>query len=476
MENEFLGQNLKYVPNNPNPASPPKVNILINSKNNPTIENNPKTQLKLGQFMLTPLEGLILNKKMPRGFKFEKEENLLKFLEISKNSSKRIRLSDRYSDLPKYSKPIKNQLNEEKNNSNKEKEREHQSNNHKKLKKTLTKKESPIGNNNNNMNNITNNSEAYKIKMKCYSCFNKIKSNQISNFFYQSKFPNAPCLSMIEKKINNFEYKNVNDFCDDLRKLWNFQFKHYAKEPNIYQNICKMSLLSDQICKELNNEKVNEIKKDEISNIKKRTDKIKKDLNEIKVNNQTNEVHNKVIKKNLEEINNLSHLIRSLTKEQLRGIIPIVADKNDYHNGKSFEFDLEQLPSDKYKRLEEYVYSCKNNKMKNNTNKVTNKEIKNDNKNKNNYEGEANKDKINMNKNNNLNNNLNNNTMNNKNNNNNINKNINNNKQNVNINGSGDNNNGQINQNKKKEEKKIVSEKKSFSDSDSGSSISSLSN
>ena len=467
MENEALGQKLKNVGNIEKSIHPSNINILINSYNNSNIEHTQKTQLKLGQYMLTPLEGLILNKKMPHGYKFETEENILKCLEVSKNTSKRLRLSEKLSDFPKHAKLIKNQLNEEKNSSNKDKERErereHLSNNNKKLKKVLTNKENPIENIHNKMNN---NSEAYKIMMKCYSAFNKIKSNPIANFFYQAKFPNAPCLSMIEKKINNCEYKTVNDFCDDLRKFWNHQFKNHAKEPNIYQNICKMSLISDQICKDINNEKINENQKEEISNIKKRTDKIKKDLNQIKVNNQTNEAYSRTIKRNLEEIKNLCQLIKTLTKEQLRGIIPIVCDKNENHKSKQFEFDLEQLPSETYKKLEEYVYNCKNSKSNKNNNKI-NKDTKSDNKNKTNYEGEI-KDKINTSKNdinNNLNNNLNNNGMNSKNNNN----------KNVNINGV---NKGatQFNHNKKSEEKKIISDKKSFSESDSMSSFSSLSN
>ena len=439
MENEALGQKLKNVGNIEKSIHPSNINILINSYNNSNIEHTQKTQLKLGQYMLTPLEGLILNKKMPHGYKFETEENILKCLEVSKNTSKRLRLSEKLSDFPKHAKLIKNQLNEEKNSSNKDKEREreHQSNNNKKLKKALTNKENPIENIHNKMNN---NSEAYKIMMKCYSAFN------------------APCLSMIEKKINNCEYKTVNDFCDDLRKFWNHQFKNHAKEPNIYQNICKMSLLSDQICKDINNEKINENQKEEISNIKKRTDKIKKDLNQIKVNNQTNEAYSRTIKRNLEEIKNLCQLIKTLTKEQLRGIIPIVCDKNENHKSKQFEFDLEQLPNETYKKLEEYVYNCKNSKGNKNNNKI-NKDTKSDNKNKTNYEGDI-KDKLNTSKND-----INNNDMNNK---------INNNK-NININGT---NKGttQFNHNKKSEEKKIISDKKSFSESDSMSSLSSLSN
>lgn len=457
MENEEKNQFLKkdIFSKNYNPSSNP--NIFINSKNNQNDENNPKNKLKLGQFMLTPLEGIIINKKMPHGYKFETEDNILKLLETSKNFSKRVKISDCHNDHQKRPKMSKNEINEDKSiHINKE----YNNNNIKKINKVIPKENPTNININISINN--NNSESYKIMMKCYTGFNKIKSNPISNFFYLSKFPNSPSLSIIEKKIKNFEYKTVNDFCDDLRKLWTFLFKNYAKEPNIYQNICKMTLLSDQICKELSNDKIIENKKEELSNIKKRTDKIKNDLDEIKGNNQL-ELHNKNIRqKNLEEINRLSQLIRSLNKEQLKGIIYILSDKNENNDSKIFEFDLEQLPNDKYKKLEEYVYNCKNNKNTNNINGVQKmKIIKDMNKNiKNNNEIGIN-DKINVNNKINKNSNINNNI---------INKNVINKEQSINVNANINNQNGQ-----KKEEKKVI-EKKSFSDSDSMSSESSISN
>ena len=137
----------------------------------------------------------------------------------------------------------------------------------------------------------------------------------------------------------------------------------------------------------------------------------------MKGNNQP-EIHNKNIRqKNLEEINRLSQLIRSLNKEQLRGIIYVLADENENNNFKIFEFDLEQLPYDKYKKLEEYVYNCKNNKNINNSNINKNLKINKDmnkSENKNNkYNNEIGiNDKINVNKKINKNNNINNNIIN----------------------------------------------------------------
>ena len=386
MENTEKSQNSKMDIDNPNHASPSISNNLINSKSNQTGEINSNSQLKKGQFMLTPLEGLLLNKKMPRGFKFETEDNILKTFEAPKNKHKRLRHGGVFGDTQKRVKTIKNSVNESNNNNL---NKEPSSINDKKIKKEKQKDTSL---------NINNNSEQYKIMKKCYSGFNKIKSNPNSNFFYVAKFPDSPSLSSIEKKIKNYEYKTVNDFCDDLRKLWNYQFKHYAKEPNIYQNICKMSLLSDQICKELLNDNLNENKNEEISNIKKRNEKIKKSINEVKENNQGDEINKNNRKQNMEEINHLGQLIRTLNKQQLKGIIPILSDKNESNNTKMFEFDLEQLSFEKFKKLEEYVLNCFN-KNKNptkiiNKNIGTNKEI---NRNiKNNVEQEQ-KDKPNIN-------------------------------------------------------------------------------
>ena len=400
MENSEKDQNSKMDIENQNHATPSSSNNIINSKNNQTGENNSISQLKVGEFILTPLEGMLLNKKMPHGFKFETKESILKSSEPSKIKPKRLKHGWGNGEHEKRVKTIKNSINESKNNNS---NKEQSSINNKKLKKEISK------DNSGNIN-INNNSEQYKIMMKCYSGFNKIKSNPNSSFFYIARFPDSPSLASIEKKIKNFEYKTVNDFCNDLRKLWNYQFKNYAKEPNIYQNICKMSLLSDQICKELSNENSNENKKEEISNIKKRTDKIKKDLDEIKEYNQ-NDTHNKINKqKNMEEINHLGQLIRTLNKQQLKGIIPILSDKNESNNPKMFEFDLDQLSFEKFKKLEEYVLNCinknknstsimsRNNNSNNNINKDINKISKNNN------ENEP-KDKLNINKkNNNLNN------------------------------------------------------------------------
>ena len=217
--------------------------------------------------------------------------------------------------------------------------------------------------NNNNNNNIVekNNSESYKIMIKCTSGFNKIKSSPGASIFYSSKIPGAPCLSNIEKKIQNFEYKSLDECFDDIRKLWNYQFKNHAKDPNVYQSIWKMSSLTETILKDLKNEKNTfDEKKEEITSIKKRTEKLKKDLEEYNEINQK-EINNKNIKtKSITSINKLSQMITMLNKQQLRGILPILWTKNELKIKKTYEFDLDKLSDDKYKKLETYVTNCIN--------------------------------------------------------------------------------------------------------------------
>ena len=371
MEISEEGQNLKielhdtkrYLPSNSiTPFSP------RNHKNEEKSSNNKR---KMGQYYFTPLECFFLNKKMPRGFKFEIEDNVIKSLEQNKNQTKRVKGAGGHGEHQKHVKLVKNIKNEDKNSNL---HKEYSPNNNKKTKKVVPKDNSSYlssklskataknqGGNNligKNENNINNNSESYKIMMKCYSGFNKIKSNPNSKDFYYSKIPNTPSLSNIEKKIKNFEYKTVNEFCDDLRQLWNYQFKSHAKEPNIYQNICKLNYLSDQIRKELSNENINENKKEEIINIKKRTEKIKKDLDEIKGSNHTDGYNKNNRQKNMEDIYHLGRLIRSLNKPQLKGIVRVLSDNNESQSVKAFEFDLEQLSPEKYKNLKEYVENC----------------------------------------------------------------------------------------------------------------------
>ena len=372
-------QNMKIEINNPIKTSNPNTNNISASKMSPNEDQLSKEVSKINQFMFTPLESFLLNKKMPRGFKFESEENILKTLELSKNNQRKVKQKGFLQEPKIHIKQMKNNINEDKKNLAEKEQSIKAAKKPKKLEKEVSKNISNTNMNNNNSNintNISkiegNNSEAYKIRIKCTSGFNRIKSSPGANLFYTSKIIDAPCLSKIENKINNFEYKTLNECFDDIRKVWNYQFKNHAKDPGIYQNICRLSSFTENVFKELLAEKntFNE-KKEEISLIKKRTEKLKKDLEEINGNTQK-ETNNKNVKvKNTASINKLSQMIKLLTKAQLKGIIPILWDKKA--DQKSYEFDLDKLPDDKFRNLETYVVNCFNeNKNTNFVNKNLN--------------------------------------------------------------------------------------------------------
>ena len=372
-------QNMKIEINNPIKTSNPNTNNISASKMSPNEDQLSKEVSKINQFMFTPLESFLLNKKMPIGFKFESEENILKTLELSKNNQRKVKQKGFLQEPKIHIKQMKNNINEDKKNLAEKEQSIKAAKKPKKLEKEVSKNISNTNMNNNNSNintNISkiegNNSEAYKIRIKCTSGFNRIKSSPGANLFYTSKIIDAPSLSKIENKINNFEYKTLNECFDDIRKVWNYQFKNHAKDPGIYQNICRLSSFTENVFKELLAEKntFNE-KKEEISLIKKRTEKLKKDLEEINGNTQK-ETNNKNVKvKNTASINKLSQMIKLLTKAQLKGIIPILWDKKA--DQKSYEFDLDKLPDDKFRNLETYVVNCFNeNKNTNFVNKNLN--------------------------------------------------------------------------------------------------------
>ena len=155
----------------------------------------------------------------------------------------------------------------------------------------------------------------------------------------------------------------------------------------------------EKICTDLENPNSNM----SVTDIKKRTDNIKKDLEKIKDHREdnipapqkktgANSDHNKPM--TVEEKNQLGNDIRSLNKEQLKGIIRILKESDSYPKTKYFEFDIDQLPNKKLRELEKYVKECinlnnKNNKqhnqnMINNTNKIPNQKENSNNINKNN--------------------------------------------------------------------------------------------
>ena len=114
MEISEKSENIKIELNNhTNDFSLNSNNLIINKKDR--LQENNYNKLKIGQFMLTPLEGIILNKKMPRGYKFELEENILKSNEIGKNQPKKVKPIDKHGEHHRHLKLVKNTIKDDKN-------------------------------------------------------------------------------------------------------------------------------------------------------------------------------------------------------------------------------------------------------------------------------------------------------------------------------------------------------------------------
>ena len=135
------------------------------------------------------------------------------------------------------------------------------------------------------------------------------------------------------------------------------------------------------------------------SHLRERTDKIQKELDNmnvskenipapVKKNNQQNKNNNKGM--SVEEKNKLGNDIRTLNKEQLKGIIRILSENKEYPKSKYFEFDIDKLSIEKLRELDKYVKEClasnnNNNSHKQNTNnKIQNQKENQNNKNTNN--------------------------------------------------------------------------------------------
>ena len=359
-----------------------------NIKYNTNINNNPpiKTELKFGEYFLTPLESFLINKSMPHGFKLELMENLVKF--SNSDSKGKNKKNNKYiTQSPSDSYNHNHKTNKKGKNSQ--------------VKKRINQ-EFNLDNNYNDLNR-----EKYKIAKKCKVAIEKLKDSSLVNKFYEFDNEETPSLSKVEKKINNYEYDSFYDFEMDIRKIWSYFFYLGEKgDKEIYENTSKMSEKWENICSELEN--TNDDIYETVSNsVIRRAEKNKKELLEIKQNeknkinkdnmNNINNINSKEIATPMsrEEKNKLGILIQTkLNIDQLRGIAKIIKGKD---NLKVLEFDLDKLPNDKLRSLEKFVNECveKNNLNNNNGNNIKNKNSNINNQNKKGKENEINNKNIN---------------------------------------------------------------------------------
>ena len=360
-------------------------NFNHNSKNKSIINNKPldETELKLGEYFLTPLESFIINKSMPHGYKLELFENLTKFSDI--DSKERKNNNKKNKNLIKSS---SNTYNHNHNNHNNKL-------NHKKEKKEYHQPKKRINQEldlDNNYGDININREKYKIAKKCKIGMERIKDSTFANNFYEFNDAEIPSLSKVEKKLNNYEYESLYDFEMDIRKIWSYFFYLGEKgDKDIYEKTSKMSEKWENICQELEN--YNDDMHERLSNsVIRRAEKNKKESLELKQKEKekngedningfkNNNINNKELSGTMsrEEKNRLGILIQNnLNRDQLKVIAKKIMGKD---NIKVLEFDLDNLPYDKLLFLKKYVNECveKNNKngnnLKNKNNNLNNKQ------------------------------------------------------------------------------------------------------
>lgn len=302
------------------------------------------------KYFLTPMDVILLNKQMPPGLKFESEEEVLKSLEQANNPPRKPRSCARFTDASRKqkSKKIIYENSNYAEGSN------------------FTKKMS-AGNEGKSLPHNINN-EMKKLKIKCDNVLSKIKSHPSANFFYSSRAPGCPALITIEKKNNNYEFKNYYDFSVEVRKLWGYFFQNFSNNPEIYQKTLKMVDHTEKILKEMETYEPEETQKN-CKNLIKKVKTMQNEaaglrhlqgLKEVEPPQKKNNSYNPDKQMTLDEKNALGNSIRSLNKEQLKGIIKILKEpgNNNDEKQKFFEFDIDKLPPKKLRELERYVQNC----------------------------------------------------------------------------------------------------------------------
>ena len=355
-------------------------------------------------FILSPLYQILINKKMPFGYKLESEEILLKKDEKKQKTYLHRKHKKNSGALPENKNDneknniennIDNKINDE-NNNNLIKN----SNTNTRQKKPRKKSFHLLNDitsidNNNNKENKDNKSIAVRrmtrehkpkiiedlgyidkdvIKGKSNPLFRavnkicerglmKLKKIPYYSFFYNSSKPDEPSLTKIEKNIRDFKYQSTYEFIMDLRKLWNHFLKIYNEQIEIKERVCEMCRISEQLYCEL--ESIN-IEKVELEEMNKKVDNLERKLRELKGNSLQFSIGNFSLKKtnssersmSLNEKTIIKNNIKLLTIEQKKGIANILRDTIDTANKKVLEFDIDKLNNKKLKQLDEYVKNC----------------------------------------------------------------------------------------------------------------------
>ena len=364
-------------------------------------KNEIYVNLKNGQFMLTPLECILINKRLPFGIKLETEDNILRSVDFVKANEKRKENLKNHK-IKTLEKNNLVTINHNINTNN---------NNHKNIMPNIISTNNinnninnvsynnSINNINNNIDKNNNNNNSYmnmnnnntvikkkrtynvhnrnkdkKIEQKCQLCIDEIKKYPLAKLFYNTSSI-LPSLTLIEKNIKNSKYNDYSELLKDLREVWEYYFQQNTFNPDIYNKTFQMSEIAEKIYNKVDkmNFSVEKVHKNNEFNLNDFTNKLnglEKEINDYKDHNlyQNSSNYNLTNKNNsleknmtYDEKNALGNAIRNLNKEQLKGIIKLLTDKGlqcKNGNNQYFEFDIDKLSNKKLRELEKYVQSC----------------------------------------------------------------------------------------------------------------------
>lgn len=339
-------------------------NSTFNQKNHDDIE------IKEGEFMITCLHALLINKTLPVGYKLELEMVYEKTAEQSnvvigkkrgfvktgnekkpkKKGKKLTEISNSDSDEDEYT--------DDKNNSNMRLSQREKKPNHKEDLGFVESK------------NKCKDPKLNEISKKCEKIFMKLKKHPLYDFFSKSDSQDAPNLNEVEKKIRLCLFNTIHMFALEVRKVFKYYFSRENSES--YKKVFDFSQFFEEIFNE--NEDITSI--DEINKkLMKLENKIQKNESMI---SQAQGIYGNSSKSNMSmnisrqpalplsekpmtitEKNILGNKIKMLNQDQMKGILHILSDQCSIdNNSKFFEFDIDTLSTKKLRDLEKYVKKC----------------------------------------------------------------------------------------------------------------------
>ena len=338
-------------------------------------------ETKPGEYILSALQAMMLNKKLPPGYKLELEETYLKSVEENKKLA-----NDDTSNITGKRKKNQNPVynfsedgrSKTKGNSKKKKNMdlslsEGSSTNNQNLKRSAREKKP---NYKDDLGYVESKAKCKDPKLielskKCERVLAKLKKSPYYDLYLNTNSNEIVGLLEIERRVKNFMYTKLQNFSFEIRKLW----KHYfliSSSSNIefYQKTIEIAKYFEDVfeAEENPNENAN------YEYLNKKIQKLESQFNNTEkykqtgggVNTPTTQkppsrqqvpIHEKpmtIVEKNL-----LGNSIMQLSHEQMKGILNILSDQYTMDkNSKFFEFDIDKLSTRKLRELEKYVKKC----------------------------------------------------------------------------------------------------------------------